>query len=258
MSQEKVRIRNNEMGYWLSGIVSSPDEPGNYPAVVYVHGFKSSKESRKAQVFLEQMPGKGMVFLAVDLSGCGESNGDFADSTVTKYAEDVRSAINFAATIPNVDTKRIALAGSSLGGMVSIVAAAEDPRIKAMVLFSPVSDFKQLADFSDRDEMDTWRIEGLKEAFDQKGEKFAIKYGFYTDGIKHNVYAEAEKISCPVLIIHGDKDEDVGISQSYELIHHLGKQKMEVIAGADHHYSSIPHFTKAINLAMDFLEDNLR
>ena len=75
MTQEMVEFRNEELGYRLSGTVKYPDVGGEYPAVIFVHGFRSSQESSKAKALFEKLAEKNIVFLAFDLSGCGESEG---------------------------------------------------------------------------------------------------------------------------------------------------------------------------------------
>jgi dipeptidyl aminopeptidase/acylaminoacyl peptidase len=258
MTEEKIKLRNNELGHWISGYIGYPDVSGEYPAVIFVHGYRSSKETSKSKTLIEKLPEKNMVFITIDLSGCGESDGEFADSTITKYISDVKAAINFAATLPHVNANRIALIGSSLGGMVAIHSAVNDPRVKAAVLISPVSDFKNLEMFKNRETMEMWRIEGMQETSNSRGEKFTIKYGFYQDGITHDTYSAANQLNFPVLVIHGNKDESVPIGQSKELMKHLKQGSVEVVDGADHRYTQLSNFTKMIGLTMHFLEDKIR
>ena len=162
------------------------------------------------------------------------------------------------ATLPQVNSSRMGLIGSSLGGMVSIIATEVDPRIKALVLVSPLSDFKASKGTQNREDLEMWRIEGIKETVNAKGRKFLMKYAFYVDGMKYDTYAYANKINCPVLVIHGDKDESVDISQSQELMKHLKQGNLQVIAGADHRYSQLSLFTHMIDLTVKFLEEKLR
>ena len=48
-------------------------------------------------------------------------------------AADIRFLIDYARTLPQADTTRLAVAGFSWGGLSNILAAAKDPRIKALV-----------------------------------------------------------------------------------------------------------------------------
>ena len=254
MTHEKVDFKNDD-GQQLVGVVSSPDMPGKYPAVIFLHGFMSSKESGKAKELADMLPDKNMVFFTFDFRGCGESEGEFADITVSRYLDDARSALNFLATLPFVDPNRIALIGSSLGGMVALLLAA-DPRIKATVLLAPVSNFRQSNFFQDPAELEQWRLDGVKSEFNAAGKEFQIKYAYYTDGIQYDIYAEAARITCPTLIIHGDKDARVPLTQSRELIKHL-RAALHVIAGGNHRFTKPMHFKEMIDTTIAFLGEKL-
>ena len=71
--------------------------------------------------------------------GVGSSEGSF-DNGIGEQ-QDVRAALDFVLSSPNVDSKKIGLAGYSFGAMMALLAARKDERISRLALVSaPLSD----------------------------------------------------------------------------------------------------------------------
>lgn len=74
----------------------------------------------------------------------GESDGDFQDTTLSRRLEDLLAAIDALGEVREIDSNRLGLLGSSLGGMD--VLALRSERVKAKVAmatpftFPPPSD----------------------------------------------------------------------------------------------------------------------
>jgi dienelactone hydrolase len=51
----------------------------------------------------------------------------------TEQLEDVRAAVDYVRTRPDVDLSRVAVFGSAFGGMLSVLAAERIPHIKASI-----------------------------------------------------------------------------------------------------------------------------
>ena len=67
---------------------------------------------------------------------------------VSTFTETVSALLNHLIAIGRVDPNRIAAAGISRGGFLALHAAAADPRIRAVVGLSPVTDLRALAEFA--------------------------------------------------------------------------------------------------------------
>src|SRR3990167_1508754 len=86
--QKKINIRNNQ-GQKLVGILNIPKGKPPFPAVIICHGLSSSKDSgyrKKINQFLEQFK---IVALRFDLAGHGESQGKFAEVTVSQGIKNI-------------------------------------------------------------------------------------------------------------------------------------------------------------------------
>ncbi len=223
MPAEKVFFTNSE-GMNLAAWLHVPDGIGPFPAVVRAHGYRMSKDGRTSAAFAACFP--DMVFLRFDFHCHGESEcRDGVDAA--RCVDDLRSAVAYAQSLRFVDQTKLAVIGSSLGGLAVTLAAAGDKAIAAAVAICPVSTF---------------------EPFRARDIKYQKLLGI-------DVYQEAEKISVPFLIIHGDKDNIVPIAQSIELEKHIATGRLHIIRGADHPFSQETHHAELLGAAVGFIRE---
>jgi uncharacterized protein len=132
---------NNSRGQTLYGALHFPRGSVKTPIVIMVHGFTDDKtgDNRLFVKFAREIAPRGIAVLRFDFAGSGDSEGDFAETTPSSEIEDLRSAIDFVCSLPEIDTNFISLLGYSLGGAVSIYTAAKDQRIDVFIGWAPVS-----------------------------------------------------------------------------------------------------------------------
>ena len=102
------------------------------PGIVLCHGFTGIRSlilGDYAKVFVEA----GFVALTFDYRGYGGSEGTRRRLIPLEQIDDIRNAISFFETLPQVDPDRIGLWGTSFGGGHAPYATAIDSRIKAAV-----------------------------------------------------------------------------------------------------------------------------
>jgi dienelactone hydrolase len=140
-----------QFGMRVSAIVYHPDHAsGKVPAVIVVAGHGGSK-STWYEVYAGLLyASAGAVVVTFDPIGEEERNSEHvtdarAHDTVLPGLEsparmgglmigDVIGAVSYAASLPEVDPKRIAVLGYSMGSFHAALAAGLDPRIRALVL----------------------------------------------------------------------------------------------------------------------------
>jgi fermentation-respiration switch protein FrsA (DUF1100 family) len=131
------RISFGSDGLKLAGLFHVPAEykPGNkYPTFIVMHGFGGSKESGQGILWIPEALKKwGYAVLQFDFRGCGESEGERGRVICLEEASDISNAITYLESRPEVDSRRIALFGTSLSAGVSIHAAAVDQRAAAVI-----------------------------------------------------------------------------------------------------------------------------
>jgi dipeptidyl aminopeptidase/acylaminoacyl peptidase len=111
--------------------------PGKRPALILLHGsggvlFPGLDLRQRARALAEE---GYAVFLPHFFNRTGHFvvRPSMVHRNLPVWTETVRDAVTYAGTQPNVDANRIALMGHSLGGYLSLSAAAQDRRIDAVV-----------------------------------------------------------------------------------------------------------------------------
>jgi len=98
-----------------------------WPCVVTAHGLLSSKDSDKYVQIGEVFTQAGIAVCRFDFRGCGESQGNLAETTVAQRVADLRAVVEMMRAHPAL-SGRVALLGSSLGGYVALFAASRISR----------------------------------------------------------------------------------------------------------------------------------
>jgi dipeptidyl aminopeptidase/acylaminoacyl peptidase len=229
--QKKVWFLNSA-GQKLAGILHIPGK-GRYPAIAMLHGRSSDKETHEKEYFAEQLSKKGFAVLRFDMPGCGESQGRKEEMTISGEVDSAKAAIDFLCRRSSVDANRIGVTGSSQGGFDSLILASSDKRIKALVTVSAVINFREVFALSGTD-MKKWK----KGGYCLLGKRaMKINYTYAEDILKNwnNMKDIVPKIKCPTLVIHGDADSVVPVSQGHRIYELLKCEKsLHIIKGAGH------------------------
>jgi len=216
----------------ISGIMTVPNGGKKYPCVILSHGLISSKESSKYVALSESLNEAGIASCRFDYHGCGESEGNIEETTLTARVANLDSITEYVVNHNFIDADKIGILGSSFGGSTCIVKAASDKRIKCITLWAT-----------------PYRLEKKED-----GNISDIKFNesIYTDFLSYDLLSEAAKIS-HALVLHGEIDETVPCSEGKSIYKCLKKpKKLEIIKGADHIFSNLSHREKAINLSLNW------
>ncbi len=107
-------------------------------AVLYLHPFaeEMNKSRRVAANQARALAAAGFAVLQIDLLGCGDSSGDFADARWEAWKADAEAAIDWlAARYP----APITLLGLRLGGLLALdVASSTERTVARVLLWNPV------------------------------------------------------------------------------------------------------------------------
>ena len=130
-AEERVAFASRR-GNRLVGVVhtaAGEGAAGSPAGVILCHGMESTKDGAKQRLLGERLSRAGMSVLRFDFSYVGESEGEFADLTFRGEVDDLVGAWNFFGTRVGGP---IGLLGSSMGGAVALLFAAEEPRVRAL------------------------------------------------------------------------------------------------------------------------------
>ena len=138
---------------------------------------------------------------------------------------------------PLVDPHRLAALGFSQGGIFSLLIAAHDPDVKAVVAYYPVTDFPQWLAASHANLMKRLVFHMIREYFRREAEG-CMEEPFQTVLQQASPLYQAERIHTPVLLLHGDQDGAAPVDESKRLaarLAALGRDvELVVIAGGRH------------------------
>jgi dipeptidyl aminopeptidase/acylaminoacyl peptidase len=218
--------------YKIRGVFAAPEGNGKFPCVILSHGLISSKESSKYLALSQAFQDAGIASCRFDFHGCGESEGNIEETTLSIRVENLESVTEWVLGQPVIDIERMGLLGSSFGGSTSLVKAARDKRIKCISLWATphMLERKEESSISEIDFRDT----------------------LYEDFARYDLLAEAGKTSC-ALVIHGEMDDVVPAHEGKAIYKNLKKPKrFELIKGGDHIFSDASHREKVIRLSLNW------
>jgi uncharacterized protein len=220
--------------------------------IILCHGMMSSKEGTKQKAFALAFEESGFSVLRFDFSFCGESGGRFEEITFAQEGDDLRSAVRW---VRERQGNPIGLLGSSMGGAVAILYASQDPSVAALVTLAAVGFPSRLAarigDLKSK-------AQAWKEAGYTLGAEGEVGERFLEDAGKQDVLGAARRLSIPLLILHGDGDEEVPVDDAHAIHANAGGLKaLKVLAGVDHRFTQPGALEEALDLARDWFQRHL-
>ncbi len=179
---------------------------GEGPTVVWLGGFRSDMAGAKAQVLADRAMAEGRACLRFDYLGHGESSGDFADGTITRWRADALAVIDQLTEGPLV------LVGSSMGGWLACLAGmARRERLAGMVLIAPAADFTEHLMRPEMDDEAKAQMarDGVWMRPSEYGDPYPITRELLEDGARWNILPGPIRLGVPVRILQGGADPDV-------------------------------------------------
>ena len=209
--------------------------PGSGPTLVFLPGYMSDMAGSKAGAVFDLAVAQGRACLLLDYSGCGESDGDFAEGTLSRWREEVLAVI--AAHCPG----QVVLIGSSMGGwLMLLVALAVPKRVAALVGIASAPDFTQWG-FTEAEKATIATQGRLVRPLspDYDGEPMSTSLAFWQSGQDNLLLDRSITLTCPVRLLHGQADVDVPWQTSLRLAEALHSAQVQVtlIKDGDHRLS---------------------
>ncbi len=201
--------------------------PGAGPALVFLPGYKSDMAGGKAQALFDWAIANGRACLLLDYSGCGESSGDFADGTLSRWRDEVLALIG--AHCPG----QVVLVGSSMGGwLMLLVGSALGTRLAGLVGIAAAPDFTDWGYNASQKEV--LRHGGTVFEDNPFGPEPTPTHGpFWLDGEENRLLGGEIALDCPVRLLHGQADRDVPWQTSLRLAEALRSSDVQVVLVKD-------------------------
>ncbi len=187
--------------------------------IVWLGGFHSDMQGEKAAGLHAAAESSGRSYLRFDYSGHGESDGSFANGTITHWRADALAVIDELTQGP------LLLVGSSMGGWLALLAALARPeRVVGLLLLAPAPDFTQRLMWARSGETERRQImdDGSwtrPSPYDEVG--YPITRELIEDGAQWCILDAPIAFDGPVRIVHGGLDTDVPADHSRLLVGQL-------------------------------------
>jgi dienelactone hydrolase len=245
---EEVSFQNGEQK--LVGTLTVPKKgAAPFPGVVMISGSGSQDRDGSAvanlyRLVAEKLSANGVAVLRVDDRGIGKSLP--LASAATSYRDllnDSKAAFEFMSKRPQIEPKKIALAGHSEGALTALMIAAEEPRVAAIVLLSGGSrsldrivieqTLNALALTSPVNPSDQTRypsiVTQLNKVFHdvktqpKPADPATDKYAYFRQHLEIDPLAVARSVHVPTLILNGERDDNVLPYHALELAQALAE-----------------------------------
>jgi alpha/beta superfamily hydrolase len=230
----------------------------------------------------------GMMALRFDKRGNGQSGGRAESATVNDFADDVRAIVKWLEKRPDVDSKRIAVAGHGEGAWIGLLAASKEKKIAAVVSIASPSTTGAEAVL----EQQRLELEGLKLPAEERDKRIALQQQVHSavltgkgwDNVPSQLRKQAdtpwfqsllafdpakvlEDVRQPLLFVHGALDHQIPVehveklsdlarkeskSKSVEVVVVRGVNHLLVpaITGETSEYGTLPDRTVSKDVSM--------
>lgn len=211
-----------------------------YPALIICHGIPGSGTPRASDdpgydSLLDRFSGIGLAAVFFNFRGCGDSEGDF---DMMGWTRDLRAVVDKVANTPHIDPTRINLLGFSGGAAAAINVSADNSNIFALASVCSPATF-EIFEKDPNDILDDFRERGLIKSID-----FPKDVNQWMNSFKE---VQPEKWigffkGKSLLIVHGDADELIPLSQAEELYKKApaGVKELEIIHCGEHRLRTNP------------------
>lgn len=241
----------------LAAVIQKPEIAAGQkvPFVIIMHGFTGNKNETLLKLIADSLQQHGIASIRFDFNGHGQSEGRFEDMTVPNEIEDAKKVYEYVATLPYVNTSKIAVAGHSQGGVVSAMTAGElgASKIAAVALLAPAAVLRD----------DAIRGNTMGAFYNPLNPPDSVPlFGGHNLGADYirtafnlPIYKTAAKYTGPATIIHGTGDRVVPYTYGERFHEEWKGSEWNLLDYFDHGFTQNQY--RAAELASDFLTRTL-
>jgi dipeptidyl aminopeptidase/acylaminoacyl peptidase len=206
-------------GLRVVGFIVKPAQiESRLPVILFNRGggLEYGNITKENLVYLSFLASRGYVLIASRYRG--NSGGEGREEFGGKDVDDVLNLIPLAKSLPFTDTDKIGMLGFSRGGMMTYLAIKDGAPVKAAAVVGGLSDLVQFFQEKGKDRMKSVIEKLVGPDIEEYKKRSACEW--------------PERINVPVLILHGEEDRVVDVSQAEKLgaeLKELGKPHQLVI-----------------------------
>jgi pimeloyl-ACP methyl ester carboxylesterase len=252
------------------------------PIVIFCHGYKGYKDWGAWNLVAKSFAEAGFFFLKFNFSyngGTVENPIDFPDleafseNNLSKELDDLEDIINLVSSENDfkneINSENISLIAHSRGGGIILIKASENPKVKNVITWAGVSDYKARF-LIGSDHFKKWEKTGIthienSRTKQQMPHKFQFYKDFEANEERLTIKRAVASLNIPYLIIQGSEDSTV-IEAEGRLLHQWNSEnKLEIIENGDHSFGTkhpwkdknLPgDLQKVVEKSISFLQEN--
>ncbi len=219
--------------------INKADKPKN-KTILILHAYTGKKENRTIHFLAKNLPKHKFNTIQFDFSGHGESEGKMQEATISKQLEDISSVL---AQINEVPLNNLILVGNSFSVITALAFAKEDA-IKGLILISGRANYLKYID----------TLEKIGDRY-KLFEGIFIRESFIEDYKKYDPIKNIKELNKPILIIHGERDNIIPVTDAKILLKNSKIGKLKIIKNADHRYLNPIFKEEVLKECVKFLDE---
>lgn len=207
---ERVEFKNRA-GVDLAGILDLPVE-NPVATALFTHCFTCNKDLKAIVRISRALAGRGYAVLRYDLTGLGNSSGDFSQTNFSTNREDLLAATDFLTTHLAAPSFLI---GHSFGAAASLSLTEHISSVQGTAAIAGPSDTAHLADLLERMDSEI-AVKGIGSVT-IGGRDYVVRKQMLDDFRSHDLPAALRQVTKPVLLFHSPVDETLGFEHVLRL-----------------------------------------
>lgn len=232
MKRQAFHLTSDGLNLWAE-LYRPDDRAEKRPGLVVCHGIPAAPHDPRDRGYpelAEKLCSDGFMVLLFNFRGAGESQGNF---DILGWTRDLGAALDYLCTQPDLDRKRLSALGFSGGAAVAIYVAAHDKRITSLASAASPARFRAASGDNGMAEL----LAHSRRAGIIRDRDFPPSFEEWAHAF--DVISPADwvgKISTrPILVLHGEADVVVPVSQARELYRLAGEPKdLRILPGVGH------------------------
>jgi len=240
--------------------------------VVFCHGFKGFKDWGPFNKIANHFADNDIVFVKFNFSFNGTTTNDpvnfcdlkaFGNNNFCKELDDLSLVLDWIENCQElkgeINSSKISLFGHSRGGSIVMLKTAEDRRVGKVISWASPSNF--LERLPKKEKLVKWKELGVAYIYNGRTKQnMPMYFQFYENCIKFakrlNIQNAVSKMSIPHLLVHGNEDPTVLLSEAVNIKSWNPDIDLHIIDGANHvlggfHPYALEKFPKDLQEAID-------
>ncbi|PCI38200.1 MAG: hypothetical protein COB53_05125 [Elusimicrobia bacterium] len=232
-------------GKKMVGVLATPGLRRKVPGVLMLHGFPGSEQNVDIQRALLDV---GIATFRLQFQGAWGSEGNYLFSTLIDQA---KGGLHYFARRPEVDARRLAVFGFSMGGWTALNLAGVARDLRAVVAVGPVGGTEMIAPSNRpfiRSHCKPLRVTSPD----------ALVRDFRRSVTRFPPVKAVLKSNADFLVIHGAQDEVIPAAASKRLQEVVGKKRMQLVLAPGARHDFLAHRPWLTRRVIGWLKTRLR